>query len=334
MMVIGFSNQGFKDVFLYFGPILLFTFYIPSIMSSLSSNVGGLQLRNPIMLAAGVLGSTGASLRRAAQSGAGCVVTKSIGSDEKKGHPGPTVVQVDCGLLNAMGLPNPGYKKFQDEIEIARTGGTPVVASIFGFMPEEFAKIAAGLNADAFELNLSCPHAKCYGAELGRYPERVEAVTKAVKAAVEVPVWVKLTPNTADIVELGQAAKDGGADALVAINTLKGMAIDIETAYPILGNWFGGLSGPAIKPIAVRCIYELSSLEMPVIGVGGVSCWQDVVEMMMAGACGVQVGTALLKGYGVFNEITEGLSSYLDRKNLTLNELKGKTRNCRARGNS
>lgn len=293
-------------------------------MPSLSVDVGGLTLHNPVILAAGILGTTGASLRRAAQAGAGGVVTKSIGSDQRIGHPGPNIVTVDCGLLNAMGLPNPGYKDFQEEIDIARVDGVPVVASIFGSSAAEFAKIARGLKADAFELNLSCPHAEKYGSELGRYPDLVESVTGAVKANADVPVWVKLTPNTSDIVELGRAAQAGGADAVVAINTLKAMAIDIETGYPILGNRFGGLSGQAVKPVAVRCIYELSSnLDIPVVGVGGVSSWEDAVEMIMAGARAVQVGTALHKGYDVFREITEGLSRHLDRKSLTLDELCG-----------
>lgn len=293
-------------------------------MPSLSVDVGGLTLHNPVMLAAGILGTTGASLRRAAQAGAGGVVTKSIGSDPRPGHPGPNVVTVDCGLLNAMGLPNPGYKEFQEEIDLARTGGAPVVASIFGSSAAEFAKIARSLKADAFELNLSCPHAEKYGSELGRYPDLVESVTGAVKANADVPVWVKLTPNTADIIELGRAAQSGGADAVVAINTLKAMAIDIESGYPILGNRFGGLSGQAVKPVAVRCVYELSSnLDIPVVGVGGVSSWEDAAEMIMAGARAVQVGTALHKGYEVFREITDGISHYLERKSLTMDELCG-----------
>ena len=293
-------------------------------MPSLSVHVGGLDLRNPVLLAAGILGTTGASLCRAAEAGAGGVVTKSLGSVPRVGHPGPTIVQVECGLLNAMGLPNPSYRDFQDEIETAKKGGVPVIASIFGSSAEEFAQIARGLRADAFELNLSCPHAEKYGSELGRYPDLVEAVTGAVKAASSVPIWVKLTPNTADILELGLAAQRGGADAVVAINTLKAMAIDIESGYPILGNRFGGLSGQAIKPVAVRAVYDLSSrLEIPVIGVGGVSSWEDAVEMIMAGASCIQVGTALIKGYGVFEEITSGLSRYLERKSITLEELCG-----------
>jgi dihydroorotate dehydrogenase (NAD+) catalytic subunit len=296
-------------------------------MPSLSVDVGGLTLQNPVMLAAGILGTTGASLRRAALAGAGCVVTKSIGSGPREGHPGPTVIQVECGLLNAMGLPNPGFKDFQEEINVAKTGGVPIVASIFGSSAAEFARIARGLKPDAFELNLSCPHAEKYGSELGRYPDLVEAVTGAVKASANVPVWVKLTPNTADIVELGLAAQRAGADGVVAINTLKAMAIDIETGFPILGNKFGGLSGSAIKPVAIRCVYDLASnLDIPVIGVGGVSSWEDAVEMMMAGARGVQIGTALYRGYDVFKEITDGLSRYLDRKSLNLDDLCGLAR--------
>lgn len=295
-----------------------------AIMPSLSTHVGGLDLKNPVLLAAGILGTTGASLHRAAAAGAGGVVTKSVGSVSRDGHPGPTIVSVTGGLLNAMGLPNPSYRDFQGEIEIARSGGVPVIASIFGSSAAEFAQIARGLKADAFELNLSCPHAEKYGSELGRYPDLVESVTGAVKAASDVPVWVKLTPNTADISELGLAAQRGGADAVVAINTLKAMAIDIESGYPILGNRFGGLSGAAIKPVAVRCVYELAgSLDIPVIGVGGVSCWQDALEMIMAGASAVQVGTALIGGYGVFEEINTGLASYLERKSMTLKDICG-----------
>jgi dihydroorotate dehydrogenase (NAD+) catalytic subunit len=228
-----------------------------------------------------------------------------------------------------MGLPNPSYKDFQAEIDAARKGRVPVIASIFASSAEEFAQISRNLDADALELNLSCPHAEKYGSELGRYPDLVESVTGAVKAASSVPVWVKLTPNTADILELGLAAQRGGADAVVAINTLKAMAIDIETGYPILGNLFGGLSGRAIKPVAVRAVYDLASrLEIPVIGVGGISSWEDAVEMIMAGASAIQVGTALLQGYGIFEEIASGLSAYLERKSITLDELCGMAGRC------
>ncbi len=293
-------------------------------MATLRGDVGGLELENPVMLAAGILGTTGASLRRAALAGAGAVVTKSIGVDPRDGHPGPGIVRLDVGLLNAMGLPNPSYREFQEEIDIARTGGSPVVASIFGSSPEEFVEVAEGLDADAFELNLSCPHAKGYGAEIGCHPGDVEEITRAVVRGNSVPVWVKLTPNVADIVALGLSAERGGASAVVAINTIKAMAIDVESGYPILGNRIGGLSGPAIKPVAVRCVYDLhSALAIPVIGVGGISCWQDAVEMIMAGASGVQVGTALSGGLDILKAISTGISRYLDRKGMALSDICG-----------
>mgnify|MGYP002388242374 CR=1 FL=1 len=296
-------------------------------MISLAGDVGGLRLRNPLMLAAGILGTTGASLARAGREGAGAVVTKSVGLTPRDGHPGPTVVRIGVGLINAMGLPNPSYLAFQQEIDLAREGGVPVVASIFGSDPSEFSQVASGLVADAFELNLSCPHAERYGAEIGCQPANVEEVTRAVKRAVGAPVWVKLTPNVSDIVGLGLAAQQGGADAVVAINTLKAMAIDVESGYPILGNRFGGLSGPAIKPVAIRCVYELSAaLDIPVIGVGGVGCWQDAAEMILAGASAVQIGTALSGGYQVFRDIAAGLSKYLVRKDMTLEEMRGLAR--------
>ncbi|HNR57877.1 MAG TPA: dihydroorotate dehydrogenase [Methanothrix sp.] len=298
-------------------------------MASLSGEVGGIRMESPVMLAAGILGTTGASLRRAARAGAGAVVTKSLGVEVREGHRGPTVVQVEGGLLNAMGLPNPSYRNFQEEIDIGRGGGAPVVASIFGADAEEFVEVATGLDADGFELNLSCPHAERFGAEIGCEACNVEAITRAVKRRVDVPVWVKLTPNVADVVALGLAAQRGGADGVVAINTLKAMAIDVESGRPILGNRFGGLSGPAIKPVAVRCVYDLASaLDIPVIGVGGIATWQDAVEIMMAGARGVQVGTALGSGdgYGIFRSIAEGLSGYLERKGMALEELVGLAR--------
>jgi len=298
-------------------------------MASLSGEVGGIRMDNPVILAAGILGTTGASLRRAALAGAGGVVTKSVGVVPRDGHRGPTVVQVEGGLLNAMGLPNPSYRGFQEEINIGRKGGAPVVASIFGSGPREFVEVVEGLEADGFELNLSCPHAERYGAEIGCEACNVEEITRAVKECTEVPVWVKLTPNVADVVGLGLAAQRGGADGVVAINTLRAMAIDVESGRPILGNRFGGLSGPAIKPVAIRCVYDLASaLDIPVIGVGGISSWMDAAEMIMAGASGVQLGTALggVEGYGIFRSITVGLSNYLDRKGMALEDLVGSAR--------
>jgi dihydroorotate dehydrogenase (NAD+) catalytic subunit len=208
---------------------------------------------------------------------------------------------------------------FTKELEIAKKeASVPVIASIFGGNADEFVRVVQGLGPakpDAFELNLSCPHAEGYGAMIGSDPRIVEEITSAVCNSVDVPVWVKLTPNVTDIVAIGEAAASGGANAVVAINTVRAMAIDIESGYPILGNRFGGLSGPAIKPIAVKCVYDLyDALDIPVIGVGGISTWQDAVEMMMAGASAVQVGSAVFEGMDVFSSLSSGIDRYLTGK--------------------
>ena len=200
-----------------------------------------------------------------------------------------------------------------------------MIASIFGATAEEFVEVAQGLpGAAAYELNVSCPHAKGYGMQLGTDPALVKSVTKAVKDATKAPVWVKLTPNVTDIRDIGLAAQEGGADAVVAINTLKAMAIDIETGYPILGNINGGLSGPAIKPVAVKCVYDLySELDIPVIGAGGVSNWADAVELMMAGATAVEIGSAVYDDVSIFASVSMGISDYMDRHKLPLEDLVG-----------
>ncbi len=293
--------------------------------TDLSIQLTGLELKNPIILAAGILGTTGASLKRMAGEGAGAVVTKSIGSEAKEGHPNPTMFKLDCGFLNAMGLPNPSYRDFREELSVAGEGGIPVIASVFGAHPDEFAEIIDGLEgASAYELNVSCPHAIGYGTVVGTDPVLVEEITRTAKQTTDAPVWVKLTPNVTDILEIGKAASRGGADAVVAINTVRGMAIDIHSGYPILGNLYGGLSGPAVRPVAVKCVYDLyKALDIPVIGVGGIGSWQDAVEMMMAGASAVQVGSAVYDNVNIFSEITSGLSAYLKANDYCLHDITG-----------
>ncbi|MCK4929084.1 MAG: dihydroorotate dehydrogenase [Methanosarcinales archaeon] len=293
--------------------------------TDLSVELTGLALENPTILAAGILGTTGSSLKRMAKSGAGAVVTKSIGIEPKVGHPNPTMFKLECGFLNAMGLPNPSYKEFKDEFNTANESGVPVIVSVFGAHPDEFSEIIAGLDdAYAFELNVSCPHASGYGAVVGTDPVLVEKITRAAKHATNAPVWVKLTPNVTDIVEIGEAAQKGGADAVVAVNTVRGMAIDIHSGYPILGNRYGGLSGPAIRPVAVKCVYDLyQALDIPVIGVGGISNWQDAVEMMMAGARAVQIGSAVYDSIDVFKEMSAGLAQFLADNSMELDDIIG-----------
>jgi dihydroorotate dehydrogenase (NAD+) catalytic subunit len=285
----------------------------------LASQIVGLNLINPTMLASGILGYTGLSLESVIDAGAGAVVTKSMGLEPRIGYPNPTVVQVDCGLLNAMGLPNPGIRQFKKEIEELKRTGVPTIVSVYGFTLEEFAKVAesaAKMGADAIELNVSCPHVKKAGAEIGCDPLLLTEIVKEVKKKVEKPVIVKLTPNVANIGEMAEIAEKAGADAITAINTVKAMNIEIETCRPLLANKFGGLSGPAIKPIAVRCVYDIyKSVAVPVIGCGGITSWKDVIEFMLAGASAVQIGTAIsFKGVEVFSSIVRGVGKYLKRK--------------------
>ncbi|UCE15501.1 MAG: dihydroorotate dehydrogenase [Candidatus Bathyarchaeota archaeon] len=286
--------------------------------SRLVTEIAGLKLTNPTMLAAGILGLSGSLLKRMAEAGAGAVVTKSVGLKPRRGYPNPTVVQVDCGLLNAIGLSSSGIHSFGEEIKEARKGRVPVIVSIYGYSPEDFAevaRVAVEEGADALELNVSCPHVEKTGSEIGQNPRLVAKVVKEVKNKVDKPVFVKLTPNVAEVAVLAEAAVKAGADAVTAINTVRAMTIDLETTRPVLANKIGGLSGPAVKPIAVRCVYEIHRrVEVPVVGCGGIATWQDAVEFMLAGASAVQIGTAVaFEGLDVFKSIAEGIEAYLER---------------------
>jgi dihydroorotate dehydrogenase (NAD+) catalytic subunit len=286
----------------------------------ISTRIAGLQLKNPTILASGILGYTAASLQRVVEGGAGAVVTKSVGATPRMGYANPTVVQANCGLINAMGLPNPGIDTYADEIAFAKTiVQAPLIASVFGYSAKEYAEVAqkaADAGADAIELNVSCPHVEQTGSEIGQDPALLAKVVSQVKAAVCKPVIVKLSPNVTDITETAQAAVKAGADALTAINTVKALAIDAETALPVLNNVRGGLSGPAIKPIALRSVYDLYEQEKtPILGCGGITTWQDAVEFFLAGASAVQIGTAVaLHDPNVFHEINRGVKAYLGKK--------------------
>ncbi|MEM3788950.1 MAG: dihydroorotate dehydrogenase [Candidatus Bathyarchaeia archaeon] len=284
-------------------------------------NLAGLCLKNPTMLASGILGYSAQTLESIVDGGAAAVVTKSVGLKPRKGYANPTVVQISCGLINAVGLPNPGIEEFTKDIGEAKAVlEVPLIVSVYGFSAEEYvlvAEKAVEAGADAVELNVSCPHVKETGAEIGQKPEVLAEVVKKVKSAVTKPVFVKLSPNVTDIAEIAEAAVKAGADAITAINTVKAMAIDIETTKPVLSNRKGGLSGPAIKPVAVRCVYEIyeRGVKAPIIGCGGITSWRDAVEFMLAGATAVQIGTAIAtKGPNVFRAVTRGMRAYLKRK--------------------
>jgi len=272
----------------------------------LTTNLAGLKLASPTVLASGVMGYTGESMQRIAEAGAGAVVTKSIGIESRAGYPNPTVVQANAGLINAMGLPNPGIDEYAEEIKYAKTILKVPTA----------AQKALKAGADAVELNVSCPHVKDTGSEIGQNPKVLAEVVRKVKAAVRKPVIVKLSPNVNDIAEIAKVAVKAGANALTAINTVKAMAIDVETQMPVLGNVKGGLSGPAIKPIAIRCVYDVfEAVKVPIFGCGGVNDWKDAVEFLLAGASAVQIGTGVaFEEPGLFQTINKGIQTYLEKK--------------------
>jgi len=289
----------------------------------------GIKMKNPTMLAAGILGSTAASLNWAARSGAGAVVTKSFGMNPNKGYANPTTVEVTGGVINAIGLSNPGVNNFKVELEKLNKS-VPAIASLYGANPEEFSEIAARVEGlvDALELNVSCPHAMggC-GSAIGQDPNLTSEIVRSVKKMVKIPVFVKLTPNVTDIVEIARHAEKAGADALTMINSLgPGMRIDIETGNPILKNRFGGLSGPAVKPVAIRCVFDVfESVEVPIIGVGGIRDYKDVIEFLYAGASCVQIGTSIMyEGMEIFEKIVFGLERFMNEMDYeTVEEMVG-----------
>lgn len=295
----------------------------------LFSSIAGLNLENPTILASGILGYTVDSFRRVELEGAGAIVTKSIGLVPRDGYENPTIVQLNSGLINAMGLPNPGIDYYINEIIHAKDLlEIPLIVSVYGYQPDEYAiiaKKAVNAGADAIELNVSCPHVKETGMEIGQNPKILTKVIKSVKKIISKPVIVKLSPNVSDIVAIGKCAVAAGADALTAINTLRAMAIDIETSQPILSNKIGGLSGPPIKSIAIRCVYELyENLKIPIIGCGGITNWKDAVEFILAGASAIQIGTGIAsKDLAIFKAINQGILKYLKKKDRSISEIVG-----------
>ncbi|MHA2202056.1 MAG: dihydroorotate dehydrogenase [Candidatus Hodarchaeales archaeon] len=307
------------------------------IMKNLKTTIGNVEIRNPLILASGILGSTYSTLNRSFHEGFGAVTTKSIGVEPRKGYPNPSVIYLPeiHSVINAIGLANPGCSKFGEELQNIDSS-VRLIVSVFGSSPDEFISVINCLGKFkmktepiAFELNLSCPHAKKLGMAIGTDPEVVKEIVTKVKAAFKVPIWVKLTPNIADITKIGEAAVSAGADALVAINTIKALLIDIKAKKPILGNIKGGLSGKAIKPAGLRAIYDLFESigsKIPLIGIGGISKWEDVVEYFLAGASAVQIGSALHNYPSpevLITELLKGLDSYLIQEDIPLEELRG-----------
>ena len=283
--------------------------------TSLATSVGKIHLERPVMLASGILGISLDVFNRLHRSGAGAVVTKSLSKEPWEGYPNPTIFSVEGGgWMNAVGLSNPGASNFAKMIESNQE--VPIIVSLVGSIPEDFefmVKEFSNCKVLGFELNLSCPHVAKVGLEVGDDPELVKKIVSSVKTSTQVPVIAKVGLGTTHYLDTVGSAIEAGIDAITAINTVRAMAIDVDTKRPILSNKFGGLSGTPIKPIALRCVYEISSkYNIPIIGCGGISTWQDAVEFFLAGASAIQIGSAVGDRWiEVFNEINTGITDYM-----------------------
>lgn len=286
----------------------------------LKTDICGVEFRNPLMLAAGIMGSNASSMNWILKSGAAGVVSKSFSLNPHSGYVNPTTVGVEGGIINAIGLSNPGVANFKEELKKIERKDNVIIASIYGATPSEFSKLVLEVqdHVDMIELNISCPHAmEGYGASIGQDCNLSHKIVSASKNLAEVPIIAKLTPNVTDVVEIAKTCEDAGADALSLINTLgPGMKINIDVARPVLSNRFGGMSGQAIKPIAISKVYSVyGNVGIPLIGVGGVYTFEDVVEFIFAGAKAVQIGTAIMdEGVDVFNKINFSLEKFMQDK--------------------
>lgn len=291
----------------------------------LSADLCGVRLRNPLVLASGIWGCCAETLVRAARAGAGAVTAKSCSLEPRKGHPNPTVLDWGGGLINAVGLANPGAAEERDILRAARQAleplGVPLIASVFGHSPGEFCqavRLVAQAEPDFIELNISCPNVESeFGRPFALDPEAAARVTEAVRGVYSRRLLIKLSPNTPDIVDVARAVAAAGADGLTAVNTLgPGMIIDVRARRPVLANLVGGISGAALRPVAVRCVYEITrAVSIPVIGTGGVLSGEDAMEMIMAGATAVGIGSALhIEGEGAFARILAELKELMQEE--------------------
>ncbi|MBB5172143.1 dihydroorotate dehydrogenase [Texcoconibacillus texcoconensis] len=301
-------------------------------MNRLQTEIAGMTLKNPIMPASGcfAFGSEYNAFYDLNQLGAICV--KAVTPEERKGNPTPRVAESEAGMLNAIGLQNPGLEVVTNDIlpKLASLN-TSVIVNVAGKQIEDYEIVAARLSNEpavsALELNISCPNVKEGGMSFGTDPETARVLTERVKAVSDIPVFVKLSPNVTDIVNIAKAVEKGGADGLSMINTLLGMRIDPKTGEPILANGQGGLSGPAVKPVAIRMIYDVSQqVSIPIIGMGGVQSAADAIEFILAGASAVAVGTANFVNPLVCPEIIHDLPSWLDEWGVdSVQELVGRS---------
>lgn len=301
-------------------------------MADLQVNLAGVTLANPLIAASGTFGFGREYGELYPLSTLGGISCKGLTLRERPGNPPPRIAETPGGMLNAVGLQNPGVESFiAHELPWLRQQDTVIIANIAGNTPEEYREMAERLSetdVDMIEMNISCPNVKQGGVQFGTTCEGVTTVTSAVRRSCKKPLMVKLSPNVSDIGEMAAAAEAAGADAVSLINTLTGMRIDIRTRRPIIHNNTGGLSGPAVFPVAVRMVWQAAQrVKIPVVGLGGISTWQDAVEMLLAGAAALQIGTVLFQDPYAPVKILEGLSRFLEEEGLSsVTELTGAVR--------
>ncbi len=297
----------------------------------LSVNLCSIPLANPTILASGILGTTKAFLKRVAENGAGAVTIKSISTEPREGHKNPTVITFEAGMLNAVGYSNPGVDAAAREFSNLQDVNAPVIASVIGTQKGDFVRVVEGLSDSQFsaiEIPLSCPHTPGFGLLAGQgTPEATFAITSEVRKVTRLPIFVKLSPNIPEICTIAKAAEDAGANAITAVNSMgPGMIINIEAQRPVLSFKVGGVTGDALRPIAVRCVYDLyKAVKIPIVGVGGISTGRHAIEMMMAGASAVGIGTGVYyRGIDVFKKICGEMTQWMEENGLdNMNKIVG-----------
>ena len=281
-------------------------------------NLAGVELKNPVMEASGTFGSGAEYGEFVDLNRLGAVVTKGVANVPWPGNPTPRIAETSSGMLNAIGLQNPGIDVFAArDIPFLKKYDTKIIVNVCGKTTEDYLEVVERLGDEPVEINISCPNVKEGGIAFGQDPKAVEAITKACKAHAKQPVIMKLSPNVTDIVVMAKAAEAGGADVISLINTLTGMKIDVNRRCFALANKTGGLSGPAIHPVAVRMVYQVANaVKVPVIGMGGIKNWEDAMEFILAGASAVAVGTANFHNPYATTEIIDGIAGYMERNGV------------------
>lgn len=292
-------------------------------MSDLNVTIGKLKLKNPVLVASGTFGYGEEFSELYDLSKLGAVVTKGISLKPRKGNPMPRIVETPSGLINSIGLENVGIESFlEDKLPFLQEKRATVVVNVFGESVEEYYELVRLLDSadgvHAVELNISCPNVKAGGMHFGATAVSARSLTEAVRKATGLPLWVKLSPMVTNIAEIAAAVEEAGADAISVINTIPAMAIDLETRKPKLANGMGGLSGPAIKPVALKLVWQVfNAVKIPVVGIGGIMNTTDVLEFIVAGAAAIQVGTANFVNPNTAIDIVEGLTKYLEERSIS-----------------